>query len=126
MGTGGNDMKIIILIFMILSLNARDYSELKKYKKMHPSVVKEQAVYISASAVNKSNKVIVRFKDIATFDFYKFEQKYSVELAFCVADGICAFTNKSTKSIEELLRILQNEESLSSVKIYKKYNMKAY
>ena len=119
-------MKILVLLYIITALYATDYSQLQKYKSTYPSITEEQESQLSSSSVGKSNKVIVRFKNLETFDFYKFEKNYSVTLAFCVAHGICAFTNNMTSSIEDLLERLKKEESLSSVKIYTKYNMKPY
>jgi len=119
-------MKILVLLYIMTALYATDYSQLKKYKSTHPSITKEQETLLSSSSATQSSKVIVRFKNLETFDFYEFEKNYSVTLAFCVADGICAFTNNSTNSIEELRDRLKKEESLSSVKIYTKYNMRPY
>jgi hypothetical protein len=109
-------MKVFLLIVFATILYGDGYSKLKTYKKNNPGIVKEE----------KKGEFILRFKDINTFDFNEFENRYNVKFTFCIADGICAFKSQSKENMEETLFQMRQRDDLISVEIYNKYKMNIY
>ncbi len=113
----GAKVKITLFLLIIYSFaNADQYESLRVYKNKNPSSVQE----------SKQGNFMVRFRDINSFNFFAFEQKYNLKLHFCIADGICIFKPLIKDNYEELLINLKQERDLKSVEIYNKYDMKIY
>jgi len=109
-------MKILLFIMIVSFLKADDYKGLKTYKSEHPSAIQE----------NRKGKIIVKFRDINNFNFYKFEKKYDLELSFCVANSVCAFKVLDMNRFREVLIEIKKEKSLKWTEVYTDYNMKIY
>lgn len=109
-------MKILLLTLVSISLYSQGYENLKAYKNQHPAIVEEK----------NSNQIIIKFKDINNFDFFEFENRYHLTLAYCIADGICIYRSKQEENIEKIVSEIKEENILKSVEIHLKKNMKIY
>ena len=109
-------MKGIILIIISSFLFLNGYEDLQTYKNQHPAKKEKK----------NSNLLIVRFKDINSFDFFEFEKRYQVRLSYCIADGICIYEAKQGEDIKELVTKIRKDNILKSVKVYIQERMKTY
>ena len=84
-------------------------------------------VLVSTLLAQSSQMFQLRFVDINSFNFTTFEETYTVEFQYCVADGICLFKNNSQKSTASLVELLKvQERKLKEIKVYENYKMKAF
>ena len=109
-------MKGTVLIIISSFLSLSGYENLQTYKNQHPTKIEKK----------NSNLLIVRFKDINSFNFSEFENRYQVRLSYCIADGICIFEAKQGEDIEELATEIREDNILKSVKVYIQERMKTY
>lgn len=120
-------MKIFIVFIMLVNIYASDYSKLQKHKDMFSSSNSKADIEAFSVIEKKTNKFIVRFKNINTFSFESFEELYQVELHVCIAHGICVFENNSSLELDNLINHIKFERNdLKSIKKYEKYKMKTF
>lgn len=116
-------MKIILLILIAFQACAEDYSRLQAYKEAS----RRSSISLPSSALEKSNKMVVKFKDINQFDFLSFEEEYKLELLHCIAYGICIYENKSAQSTEGLIdKIRVEKNEIKEIKRYENYKMRSF
>ena len=122
-------MRMLLVLFFSVQLFAQDYTKLRQYKAENPT---QKNLSIEQSSVNNSlnyeeTSIVVRFKDINSFNFFNFEEIYKVELKYCIAHGICVFKNNSTVEINSLVDNIKRETTdFKNVKIYRKYKMRTF
>lgn len=120
-------MKIILIIFIWMYGFADDYSGLKQKKELHHLEKSNSLNSVQSFSSESSNTMILRFKDINSFDFSKFEESYNVKFLYCIAHGICFFENESTDNINLLIDKIRLEmTNIKSIKEYKKYKMRVF
>jgi hypothetical protein len=121
-------MRLILLLLLSLCVFAEDYSRLKEHKQKNRTDVNDSH-YESNSRVfsQNTNKMIVRFEDINSFNFSYFEEVYKVNMLFCIADGLCVFENKSAEKIDILIEKIRKEKrDISEIKLYQNYKMRPF
>jgi len=109
-------VKGIVLIIISGFISLSGYENLQIYKNQHPAKIEKK----------NSNLLIVKFKDINSFNFFEFENRYHVKLSYCIADGICIYEAKQGEDIEELVTKIRENNILKSVKVYIQKRMKTY
>lgn len=112
----------ILSLFFCSILAAQDYTSLKAYK----ASMKIDAKRALVKSEKTKNQILVEFKDINSFDFYTFEEKYTLDLVFCIAHNRCMFQSKSKKDLESILKNIKEEKTLNFAKIYQHKEVKIY
>ena len=117
--------KIIVYIFVVfVSLKAYDYSALQAKKAQ----LKYESQLTQKDGVNPfARYFVIDFYDINKMDTWKLEERYSLQLHLCIADGICVFRYLHADTIPlDIATILHDETNIKKIYEYKNYNFQAY
>lgn len=119
---------ILLLLLFFVHVIAEDYSRLMEEKaKSHSNINESRLEFKSQVFSENSNRMIVRFRDINSFDFFYFEEVYKLNMLFCIAHGICVFENKSEEETDMLIeKIKREKKDISEIKLYQNYKMRPF
>ena len=112
---------VLLFVGMMLCLSAQDYTLLKKKKEEF----KQRGVqpYKKETVNPNAHYFIVSFYDINQMDTWKLEERYSLQLHLCIADGICIFKHlNADKKPLNINTILNEEPTIKKISEYKAYN----
>ena len=118
---------ILTLLLTLTYLYANSLTKLQNYKTAHPAITySSQNTLNTQSSMQKTNQLIISFKNIEQTDFLYLYEEYQLDTLFCFAKQICLFQNNSDLSQQELIDILQQDPNIIRIKEYQQYDMKPF
>lgn len=120
-------MKLLVALFLGITLYANNYAKLQEFKLQHPQQ-HDSIQRTTEQHLVLGSKVSIRFHRLLHFNFENFEQEYALKLHNCIGSKICIFSYVGEpQNVNDIFKNIEEQyDEVESIKLSKKYNMKIF